>query len=185
MHAGAPALAPWSAKWLSADARPQDGYAPATNDSEPHHGVLMHLRAFAGLVALTTASCSGTEPIELASSYTISTVEGAAPPQLVGATVECDVSVGGGRLTFGPAEQFDLGLDVLIDCSRGGGSTSESTYGYTGTAAVEGRRVTFHTARASGPLVFEGQGSSSGRLEVVVPFLVPTVDEVSVGFLPN
>jgi hypothetical protein len=145
----------------------------------------MRSRAFAGLIALIVVACGGTEPIELASSYTMNSVEGEAPPQLVGATVECDVSVVGGRLTFSPAEQFDLGLDVLTDCSRGGGSPSEATFGYTGTAAVDGRRVTFHTARGTGPLVFEGQVASSGELEVIVPLLVPTADEVSVSYLPD
>ena len=53
------------------------------------------------------------EPVELASSYDLQTVEGDVPPRLIGATVECDVSVEGGRLSFGPAEQFELGLDVL------------------------------------------------------------------------
>lgn len=76
----------------------------------------MCTRAFAGLAALVLAACDGTEPIDLASSYTVSTVEGVPPPRLVGATVECDVSVVGGHLTFGSAEQFDLGLDVLTDC---------------------------------------------------------------------
>jgi hypothetical protein len=145
----------------------------------------MPSRAIAGLVAFTVVACGGTEPIELASSYTVNSVEGGAPPQLVGATVECDVSVVGGRLTFGPAEQFDLGLDVLTDCSRGGGSPNEATYGYTGTAAVDGRRVTFQTARGTGPLVFEGQVASSGELEVIVPLLVPTADEVRVSYLPD
>jgi hypothetical protein len=141
--------------------------------------------AFGGLVALAAGACGGTEPIELAASYTLRSVEGGPPPRLVGATVECDVSVGGGRVTVGPAQQFELGLDVLTDCSRGGGSTSESTYGYMGTVEVDGRRVAFHTARGSGPLVFEGQVSSTGRLEAVVPFLVPTVDQVSVEFVPE
>ena len=145
----------------------------------------MRPSAVASLVALALAACGGTEPAELAGSYTVSSVEGEAPPQLVGATVECDVSIVGGRLTFDPAEQFDLGLDVLTDCSRGGGSSSESTFGYTGTAELGGRRVTFHTARGSGPLVFEGQVASSGELEVVVPFLVPTADEVRVSYQPD
>jgi hypothetical protein len=147
-----------------------------------------------GLLALGVGACGGTEPIELAASYTLSRVEGVAPPQLVGATVECDVSVVGGRVTFGPSEQsvpvpndyFELGLGVLTDCSRGGGSTSESTYGYFGTAEAEGRQVSFHTSRGSlGPLVFEGRVSSSGRLEVVVPFLVPAVDQVTAEYAPD
>jgi hypothetical protein len=137
------------------------------------------------LLILTSPACGGTEPIELAGSYTVNGVEGETPPQLVGATVECDVSIVGGRLTFGPTESFDLGLDVLMDCSRGGGSPSESTYGYTGTATVDGRRVTFETARGTGPLTFEGQVASSGELEVTVPLLVPTTEEVRVSYSPD
>ena len=145
----------------------------------------MRSRALAGLVASFLAACGGTEPIELASSYAVSSVGGAPPPRLVGATVECDVSVVGGHLSFGAAEQFELGLNVLTDCSRGGGSPSEATYGYTGTVVVDGRRVTFQTARGSGPLTFDGQVAPSGELNVVVPLLVPTADEVSVSYRPT
>jgi hypothetical protein len=153
----------------------------------------MHLRALSGLLALAVGACGGTEPIELAASYTLSRIEGVAPPQLVGATVECDVSVLGGRITFEspdpsvpvPDDYFDLSLDVLTDCSRGGGSTGESSYGYTGTVQTERRQVAFHTSRGSGPLVFEGTVSSAGRLQVVVPFLVPAVDEVTAEYSPD
>jgi hypothetical protein len=153
----------------------------------------MRSPAFAGLVALAAVAC-GTEPVELAPSYDLTTVEGGAPPRLVGATVECDVSIVGGRVTFGtfgphedpaPEDYFELGLDVLMDCSRGGGSNTESTYGYTGTAEVDHRLIRFHTARLSGPLVFEGVLSVTGELETVVPLLVPVADEVSVEFAPN
>jgi hypothetical protein len=144
----------------------------------------MRRRACASVVALVAVAC-GTEPIELASSYTVHTVEGAPPPRLVAATVECDVSLGGGHLTFAATDQFELGLDVLTDCSRAGGATSQVTYGYTGTTRVDGRHVTFHSANGSGPVVFEGQGTSAGRLEVVVPGLVPLVDQVIVEFAPD
>jgi hypothetical protein len=145
------------------------------------------MRSTIGLwvLALATAGCSGTEPVELATSYTLSTVEGASPPRLVGATLECDVSIGGGHITFSAAEQFELGLDVLTDCSHGGGTTSQVTYGYTGTAHVDGRQVTFHTATGGGPVTFEGQVAVSGQLQVSVPGLVPTVTEVAVAFSPE
>ena len=131
------------------------------------------------------AACGGTEPVDLATSYTLSTVEGVVPPHLVAASLECDVTIGGGRVTFGPGEHFDLGLDVLTDCSRGGGSTSEATYGYTGSVQVSGRQVVFHTATGSGPVVYEGEVSAAGRLEVTVPGLVPLVEQVAVAFLPD
>jgi hypothetical protein len=141
--------------------------------------------AFAGLLALAAVACGSTEPPELAATYSLSSIEGRVPPYLVGATIECDVSVVGGRILFGPADQFELGLDVLTDCSRAGGSTGESTYGYTGTVELDHRLVRFHTARGSGPLVFEGVLSVTGQLETVVPLLVPIADELSVAFLPN
>jgi hypothetical protein len=144
-----------------------------------YRGAVRLLVALAGSIG---AACGGTDPIQLASSYTVSTIEGDPPPRLIGATVECDVSVGGGHLTIGTARNFELGLDVLTDCSRGGGSTSEATYGYTGTAEVDGRRVVFHTATGSGPLVFEGQATGATHLEVVVPGLVPTAEHVAVEF---
>ena len=143
-------------------------------------------RAFRLLVVLAGsigAACGGTEPIELASSYTVSTIEGDPPPRLVGATIECDVTIGGGHLTVGTARNFELGLDVLTDCSRGGGATSEATYGYTGTVEIDGGTVAFHTATGSGPLVFEGQTTGVTRLAVVVPGLVPTVEQVAVEFV--
>jgi type 1 fimbria pilin len=74
---------------------------------------------------------------------------------------------------------------MLTDCSRAGGATSEVTYGYTGTAQVDGRQVTFHSANGSGAVVFEGQGTSASRLQVVVPGLVPLVEQVTVEFAPE
>jgi hypothetical protein len=138
----------------------------------------------AGMMALFTLAC-GTEPIELASSYTVRTVEGSSPPRLVAATVECDVFVGGGHLAFTETDHFELGLDVLTDCSRTGDAPNEATYGYTGTAQVDGRRVTFHTANGGGPVVFDGLVASASRLEVVVPGLLPLVDQVTVEFAPE
>jgi len=137
------------------------------------------------VLSLAAMGCSGTEPVELASGYDLHTVEGDVPPRLIGATVECDVSVEGGRLSFGPAEQFELGLDVLTDCSRGGSGPSHETYGYTGTADVDGRRVVFHTATGLGSVEFEGLLATNGHLQVPVPNLVPTVNEVMVEFAPN
>jgi hypothetical protein len=131
------------------------------------------------------AGCGETEPIELADSYELHTVEGAPPPRLIGATVECDVQVEGGQVSFGPADQFELGLDVITDCSRGGGSPSRATYGYTGTADVSGRRVVFHPATGSGPVTFEGLLDTTGYLQVSVPGLLPFVDEVALEFAPT
>ncbi len=144
----------------------------------------MGRRSCAGVIALAAVAC-GTEPIELASRYTVRTIEGSPPPRFVAATVECDVSVGGGHLSFTAMDQFELGLDVLTDCSRLGDVPSEATYGYTGTARVDGNRVTFNSANGSGPVVFEGQGVSASRLEVVVPGLVPIVDQVTVEYAPD
>jgi hypothetical protein len=138
------------------------------------------------VLALVTVACSdGGEPIELRLSYDLRTVEGAAPPRLVAATANCDISVEGGRASFGPTEQFELGLDVLTDCSRGGSSSSRATYGYTGTADMSSRLVVFHTATGLGPVTFEGVFADNGNLEVSVPGLVPIVDEVVVEFAPS
>ncbi len=144
------------------------------------------MRTMPAICILSLAlGCGGTEPVELADNYELRTVEGDPPPRLMGATVECDVSVEGGRVTFGPGDQFELGLDVLTDCSRGGGSPNRATYGYTGTADLTGRRVVFHTANGSGPITLEGVVTASGYLQVSVPGLVPTVDEVAVEFAPS
>jgi hypothetical protein len=145
----------------------------------------MRSTAATWVLSLAAMGCNGTEPIELASSYDLHTVEGDVPPRLIGATVECDVSVEGGRVNFGEAEQFELGLDVLTDCSRGGGGPNRATYGYTGTADVDGRRVMFHTATGSGSVEFEGVLATNGHLQIPVPNLVPTVNEVTVDFAPN
>ena len=147
---------------------------------------------YAGLIAAALAC--GTEPIELASRYSVSTVNGKQPPQLVGATIECDVNVGGGSLTVGSGfdpsvpvapDYFELFLNVLLDCARGGGSTDESSYGYTGTIAVQGRRVVFTTARGGAPYTFEGQATGTGRIAVSVPLLVPAAEAVTVELVPE
>ncbi len=150
----------------------------------------MTLRRIASVVlsiAVGAAACGESEPVELAGAYTLASVEGRSPPQLVGATTECDVNLVGGRILFGPNElgledgQFDLGLDLETDCSRGGGGTSEETVGYTGTVAVDNRDVTFQAANAGGPLSFEGRVAPGGELSVTVPGLVP-VGDVAVAF---
>jgi hypothetical protein len=132
--------------------------------------------------ALVTAACGGTEPLELASSYSLTTVEGDAPPRLMGATVECDIVVNGGHLTIGVADHFELGIDVLTDCSRGGSVPSQATFGYTGTVELDGNRVVFHTENNGGPFTFEGQADGNAHLTVVVPGLVVTVDQVTVEY---
>jgi hypothetical protein len=143
---------------------------------------------------IAAALACGTEPIELASSYSVSTVNGKQPPQLVGATVTCDVNVGGGNLRVGSSfdpsvpvasDYFELFLNVLEDCSRAGGGTNESSYGYTGTIAVEGRRVVFTTARGGAPYTFEGQVTGSSRIAVSVPLLVPVAEAVTVELVPE
>jgi hypothetical protein len=143
---------------------------------------MTHRATLAALAALAAAACGGTEPFELAGSYTLTTVEGDAPPRLMGATVECDIVVNGGHLTVGAADHFELGIDVLTDCSRGGSVPSQATYGYTGTVELDGTRVVFHTANNGGPFTFEGQANGSAHLTVVVPGLVVTVDEVTVEY---
>jgi hypothetical protein len=144
----------------------------------------MRRAAWAGMIAGAMVGC-GTEPFELASSYSVSRVEGSSPPAVVGATENCDVSVTGGHLTFTETDQFDLLLETTTDCSHAGGETSEQSFGYTGTATVQNRRVTFHSANGFGEVVFQGQGTGSGRLNVVVPDLVPFVNDVSVEFTPE
>ena len=92
------------------------------------------------------------------------------------------------RKSLGRNTRFSEGawcVVELLPASRGGGSPSEATYGYTGTVIVDGRRVTSQTARGSGPLTFDGQVAPSGELNVVVPLLVPTADEVSVSYRPT
>jgi hypothetical protein len=145
-------------------------------------GRLAHRVVMAAALALIVAACGGTEPLELASSYTLTTVEGDAPPRLMGATIECDIIVNGGRLTVGAFNDFDLGIDVLTDCSRGGSVPSQATFGYTGTVELDGNRVVFHTANNGGPFTFEGQADGSAHLSVVVPGLVVTVDQVTVEY---
>jgi hypothetical protein len=145
-------------------------------------GRLAHRVVMAAALALIVAACGGTEPLELASSYTLTTVEGDAPPRLIGATIECDIIVNGGRLTVGAFNDFDLGIDVLTDCSRGGSVPSQATFGYTGTVDLDGNRVVFHTANHGGAFTFEGQADGSDHLSVVVPGLVVTVDQVTVEY---
>ena len=138
----------------------------------------------AGILCLSAAAC-GSEPFELASSYTLATVDGGSPPRLVAATIECDISITGGRVTFGRNETFELFLDESTDCSGGGGTPSEASYGYTGTVSLDGRRVEFHTANGGGPFSFAGQVVSGGDLAVTVPGLVALIDEVAVVYTPD
>ena len=142
---------------------------------------MRHLTCLTLLAALVS-SCGGSDPLDLTQSYTVTLVEGGAPPQLVIATEGCDVTVLGGHLTFEAADQFEVSLEVFTDCTRGGGIAAAATYRYLGTADIVGPRITFHVVTGGSPPDFEGVGVATGPIEVTVPGLVPLVDEISVTF---
>jgi hypothetical protein len=131
-------------------------------------------------------ACGENEPLELADNYTLTAVEGGSLPRLVGATVECDLSISGGYVIFGPGDQFELQLDLITECPPGDSDPTEDSWGYTGSVQVDGRDLTFHTANVGGPLTFEGRVTGTGQLEATVPDLIPVADtEIAVEFAPD
>ena len=116
------------------------------------HGVLV-------VVLVLVAACALFEPNVRDGRYQLATVDGDKPPSLQVATIECDLTVDGGRLVLGPASQVVLELDERMDCARGGGSLLTWVRTYTGTYEADGARLRITVATIStGGLTVTAEG---------------------------
>lgn len=119
--------------------------------------------ACAGALLLSVGASCGNSlgPGDLVGSYALAGINEDAPPQLVGATINCDLLLTGGRLELRTADWSALTLNQQQDCRRVGGPTSDTILLYLGTFRITGSTLTFETLRSiddtlrfAGPVVF-------------------------------
>ena len=120
------------------------------------------LRA-AFVLGVTSGSVNSLGPTDLVGRYTLARVNEAPPPQVVGATISCDLLLTGGRLELRTSDWSALTLDQRQDCRRVGGPTSVTSLLYLGTFHVTGSTLTFETLRSiDDTLRFAGQIALGG-----------------------
>ena len=89
-------------------------------------------------------SCGdSTGPAPIVGEFVLTTVNGAPPPALVGATVACDESLLSGSLTLTASRDFALSGMVEFDCTRAGGQIDSQLLSVAGTYAQHGPNLTF------------------------------------------
>ena len=95
-------------------------------------------------VLCALASCGdSTGPAPIVGDFALTTVNGAPPPVLVGATVSCDESLLSGTLTMTASRSFTLSGVVEFDCTRAGGQIGSQVLAVSGTYARKGQSLTF------------------------------------------
>ena len=107
-----------------------------------------HLLRAAFVLGITSGCGNSLGPTDLVGRYTLARVNEAPPPQVVGATISCDLLLTGGRLELRTSDWSALTLDQRQDCSRVGGPTSVTSLLYLGTFHVTGSTLTFETLRS-------------------------------------
>ncbi len=96
--------------------------------------------AFVLLAAGSACSDSG-GPRPIAASFSLSTINGAPPPVLVGATLNCDQYLQSAVLDLLADETFLLTAQSTIDCTAAGGAVSPQALSVTGTYTRSGSTI--------------------------------------------
>src|SRR5438046_10069574 len=83
-----------------------------------------HLLCAAFVLVVTSGCGNSLGPTDLVGRYTLARVNEAPPPQVVGATISCDLLLTGGRLELRTNDRSALTLHQRQDCSRVGSPRS-------------------------------------------------------------
>jgi hypothetical protein len=99
------------------------------------------------LAVLALARCGdGTGPGFIAGDFSLVEVNGAVPPVLVEATINCDGLISSGYLTLGLDGRYELGAELTTDCTRTGGQVSTQVLGTFGSYTRSGKTISFQVA---------------------------------------
>jgi hypothetical protein len=124
-----------------------------------------------GFVAVLSCGES-TGPAPIAGDFTLTSVNGSPPPQLVAATVACDQLIDSGSLTLTGARDFTLAGLVRQDCTRAGGSSDILPLSLVGTYTQNGGTLTF-TLPGQGSLSAHFDGTTLDTTIPASPFTFP------------
>ena len=109
---------------------------------------IMYRYTIAILLAISSGCTDSLGPAELVGNYALARVNNAPPPQLVSATITCDLFLIGGRLELRTSDWSGLILDTEEDCTRGGGIIALDSLRYLGTFRLSGGTLIFETLRS-------------------------------------
>jgi len=93
--------------------------------------------------ALLAACGDSTGPQGTAGTFTLISVNGSAPPSLVGATPNCDQYIASGTGSLALTRDFELSGTVRFDCTRSGGAIVDQPLSLAGSYALHGQQLTF------------------------------------------
>jgi hypothetical protein len=97
-------------------------------------------------------------PADLAGTYSLTSMDARALPQLLTATITCDQWVDEGDLTLQTNGAFELAVGGEFDCTRGGGPVQANGWIYPGTYSVSGTTLQFVSpVYPSGAVQFTGE----------------------------
>ena len=96
------------------------------------------------LAVFALVSCGdGTGPGFIAGHFGLVEVNGAPPPVLVEATINCDGLISSGDLTLGLDGRYQLSAELTTDCTRSGGQVSTQVLGTFGSYTRSGKTISF------------------------------------------
>ncbi|MGH7675989.1 MAG: hypothetical protein ACREMV_12025 [Gemmatimonadales bacterium] len=131
------------------------------------------------LLAIALLAACGTEPgpgpaTDPAGTYTVEY----DPPRLVYATIECDRLLTHALLALGENRDFDLSINVIDDCRRGGGGFDFYEVLFLGTYSVSDTLLAFTPDSAFSPTFSGTFGASS--VSLVIPPNVGSLAPVTI-----
>jgi len=119
--------------------------------------------AVGALLGLAAATCSeSTQPIAVAGTYRLTTVDGHAPPSLVSATVNADRYLVDGSLELSADGRFTMLLSTMLDTRSGGPLVDSVVAVYWGSYHVDGNAVALYWLdNTQQPRTFPGTASGA------------------------
>jgi hypothetical protein len=105
-------------------------------------------------VLLALPACSdSTGPTLSTGAYLLTSVNGQAPPALVGATLTCDQLLATTALSLVADGSFSMGGQLIDDCTRSGGSTTIAVYNLAGTYRASNGNLVLTPAAPGSPQI--------------------------------
>ena len=124
---------------------------------------------------LACSDSGGPRPI--GASFSLSTINGAPPPFLVGATLNCDQYLQSAVLDLFDDETFSLSAQSTIDCTASGGGGSPQALSAAGTYSRSGSTIVLQVPDAV-PLPASYDGETVAATIPASPVTFPTAIDV-------
>ena len=122
------------------------------------------------LAVLATGCSDPVAPKLTDGTYTLATIDGAAPPVLRLATITCDYTVTGATLSIGPGNAAVFDVQETYDCSRGGGQVTVGGRTYPGAFTQTGTHFVLTSPIQGGsPIQLMGSVHQSDAIELDDP----------------